>query len=150
LTFINDIVKLLAILIFNGSKNMFCYKKVNVALTVAISVMALTACHPKAQPVSLMDRELSCAALRHEIQQVKDMQVQIDRKTGFSGRNVGMALLFWPGIVINEVTASDAESLANHRLAGLQNIYAEKKCSLDKKDDVAVNEKNEQAETKKG
>lgn len=122
---------------------MFCDRKINIVLAVVISLMALTACHPKVEPVSSMDRELSCAALSSEIQNVRDVRARIEKKRGFSGRNVGLGLIFWPGIVINEVTGSDAESDANARLASLQNIYADKKCSLEKAAETAANEKTE-------
>ena len=56
------------------------------------------------------------------------MDKDIDDKTGFSGRNVGMALLFWPGIIINEVNASDAEGMINQRREKMVNMYEKKGC----------------------
>ena len=56
------------------------------------------------------DTQLSCEALRNELERVEQARGEIDSKTGFSGRNVGLALLFWPGIIVNESQASSAES----------------------------------------
>ena len=57
----------------------------------------------------------------------------INEKIGLSGRNVWMGLLFWPGIFVNEMNASDAERLANRRIEVLQSLYKEKKCRMRKK-----------------
>ena len=53
---------------------------------------------------------------------------EIDSKTGFSGRNVGMALVFWPGIIVNESQASSAEAAAVARLDRLNQLYYERGC----------------------
>jgi hypothetical protein len=104
--------------------------KKNIYVCIALTALfALTACHPKVTPVSHMDRELSCAALSSEIKDVENIKTKIESNRGFSGRNVGLALLFWPGVVINEVTGSTAESEANARLVALKNLYFEKNCS---------------------
>ena len=57
------------------------------------------------------------------------MENDIDEKTGFSGRNVGMALLFWPGIIVNEMNADDAEDRIRDRKNRLVQIYSDKSCS---------------------
>jgi hypothetical protein len=109
---------------------MMLVKKKNIYVCIALAaVFALTACHPKVTPVSNMDKELSCAALSSEIKDVENIKTKIEANRGFSGRNVGLALLFWPGVVINEVTGSTAEAEANARLVALKNLYFEKNCS---------------------
>lgn len=59
---------------------------------------------------------------------VEQARAEIDEKTGFSGRNVGMALLFWPGIIVNESQASSAETAALSRLDRLNTLYYENGC----------------------
>lgn len=119
--------------------------RIYVALALA-ALFALTACHPRVTPVSDMDRELSCAALKSEIKDVENIRTKIEASRGFSGRNVGLAILFWPGVVINEVTGSVAESEANTRLVALKNLYHEKNCSSKLNKDLAAGQKEETSE----
>lgn len=119
--------------------------KKHISIVVAlIAVLTLTACHPRVAPVSMMDKELSCSALHAEIKEVEDIKAKIEANRGFSGRNVALALFFWPGIVINEVTGSTAESEANSRLVALKNLYFENNCSAK----LAEKNKSEQADKK--
>jgi hypothetical protein len=48
--------------------------------------------------------------------------------SGVSGKNVGLALLFWPGIIVNEYRASNNEESIDKRVSHLSTIYNEK-CS---------------------
>jgi len=122
-----------------NKKNLY----VGIALT---ALFALTACHPTVTPVSKMDQELSCAALSSEIKDVENIRSKIEANRGFSGRNVGLAILFWPGVVINEVTGSTAESEANTRLVALKNLYFEKNCSTQLNKELAKAEQAEKSE----
>ncbi len=126
---------------------MLLNKKVAYACVALCAMFTLTACHPKVAPVSKMDNELSCAQLQSEIKDVENLKAKIESKRGFSGRNVGLGLIFPLGIVVNEVTGSTAEQEANARLAGLKNIYVEKHCSAKEHKDLAKNDSK--VETKK-
>lgn len=122
-------------------------KKKNIYVGIALAALfTLTACHPKVTPVSKMDNELSCAALSTEIKDVESIRAKIEANRGFSGRNVGLAILFWPGVIINEVTGSVAESEANTRLTALKNLYHDKNCSVKLNKDLAEAKKEENSE----
>ncbi len=122
-------------------------KKNKIYAGIALTALfALTACHPTVTPVSKMDSELSCSALSSQIKDVENIRTKIEANRGFSGRNVGLAILFWPGVVINEVTGSAAETEANARLVALKNIYFEKNCSAKLNQDLAENTKEENSE----
>lgn len=126
---------------------MMLVKKKNIYVGIALAALfALTACHPKVTPVSNMDKELSCAALSSEIKDVENIRTKIDSNRGFSGRNVGLAILFWPGVVINEVTGSAAETEANARLVALKNLYHEKNCSAKLNQELAEAKKEEKSD----
>ncbi len=125
---------------------MFINKK-NINLCVALTALvAITACHPSVTPVSKMDQELSCSVLSAEIKDVECIKAKIEANRGFSGRNVGLALLFWPGVVINEITGSTAEFEANTRLVALKNLYFEKNCSAKLNQNIAKAETQEKAD----
>ncbi len=117
---------------------MLTFKRLACVFLAVCTAVLLSACHPKVEPASDMDKELSCSQLKEEIQRVKDVRAKIEKKRGFSPRNVGLGLIFWPGIVINEVTGDTAETEAKEKLVALQNIYAKKSCS---KHELAAAEK---------
>ncbi|HSX20761.1 MAG TPA: hypothetical protein VLG38_06555 [Gammaproteobacteria bacterium] len=108
---------------------MLTSKKLAAIGLVLTAALVLSACHPRVEPNSDLDKELSCSELRSEIARVKETKAKIEKSRGFSGRNVGLAILWWPGIVINETTGESAANDADRRLAHLQHIYARKQCS---------------------
>ncbi len=101
------------------------------------------------------DKDLSCTQISTEIVDLKILKKDIDDKTGFSGRNVGMGLIFWPGIVVNQMNASDAEDRADARLDKLIKLHDEKKCdptmvkAAEKRMEAEAEEKKKKAEEKK-
>ena len=84
--------------------------------------------HQKVRISQASDPQLSCAALRNELARVEQARAEIESKTGFSGRNVGMALVFWPGIIVNESQASSALAATTARIDRLNQLYYEKGC----------------------
>lgn len=122
---------------------MFLGKKVGYGCAIMGVVLSLTACHPNVQPTTNFDKHLSCARLEDEIKHCNEIKEKIDNKRGFSARNVGLALVFWPGVIINEYSGQTAEDKANYRLVALQNIYEEKQCHLlrDESTELASNAK---------
>ncbi len=96
-------------------------------VAVLFTVSACT--HRKIDVTQMEDKNKSCASIESEIQELKNLENDIDSKTGLSGRNVGMALLFWPGIVVNEMNADDARDRAADRRQHLMTIYDKKSCS---------------------
>jgi len=59
------------------------------------------------------------AQLGVQFQQAKD-------ESGVTGKNVGMALLFWPGIFINESRADKNQSSVQQRTQYLTTLYNNK------------------------
>ena len=103
--------------------------KTNLML-VALLALTVTACtHQKVNVTEFDDKDKSCAALQSDIKDMEALEKDIDEKTGVSGRNVGMALLFWPGVVVNEINASDARDRASERREKLIALYSSKGCS---------------------
>lgn len=84
--------------------------------------------HQKVSVHKTTDVGLTCDQILSEIAQVESVKKDIEDKTGFSGRNVGMGILFWPGIIVNEVQGSSAEEVANKRLEQLHGMYRDKGC----------------------
>ncbi|MBL0318776.1 MAG: hypothetical protein IPP74_05750 [Alphaproteobacteria bacterium] len=84
--------------------------------------------HQKVEVNQIGDADLSCPDLAKQIVDLKILKSDVDEKTGFSGRNVGMGLLFWPGIIVNEMNGSKALDLANERSSRLITIYEKRPC----------------------
>lgn len=99
-----------------------------------LSILALaalvTGCtHQKVDVDQMGDKDLSCGQIEQQIADLDGMQGDLDGKTGLSGRNVGMALFFWPGIIVNEMNADDAEQRISRRKSKLVSSYETKGCS---------------------
>ena len=84
--------------------------------------------HTQVQVKDMSDSRLTCTEIASQTAEVKGVLRDIDDKTGFSGRNVGMGLLFWPGIFVNQMNAGDARKAANERLAVLADLAKTKDC----------------------
>jgi len=101
----------------------------NILLLGSVLVVASACTHRNVDVNRVDDASLSCSAIKAEIDQLSELENDIDEKTGLSGRNVGMALLFWPGILVNEMNASEARDRAADRKQKMVKIYGEKSCS---------------------
>lgn len=98
-------------------------------LTLLAGTLALAACSHKVVEVDQVgDKDKGCAALANDIVAMRMAMADIDEKTGFSGRNVGMGLLFWPGIIVNEMNGNKAETAASERMSKMVKLYEEKDC----------------------
>lgn len=102
--------------------------KIKLTLVFSLALLACGCSHNKIVTAKTTDAQMSCAQIEREVSQVKDIRRDIDGKRGLSGRNVGMALLFWPGIIVNEMNGSEAAKLANERLSNLNNLYVKRNC----------------------
>jgi len=102
-------------------------KKLFLLATLTFMVSACT--HSKIDVTEIDDTTKSCQQLKSELSQLDEMDRDIDEKTGFSGRNIGMALVFWPGILVNEMNANDAEERIRDRKKHLVRIYNDNNCS---------------------
>lgn len=108
-------------------------KKIVSCISVVVCSLAMMGCHQRVERVSTFEQEMNCAQLRDEIRKAEDVRSEIDSNRGISGRNA-LGLLFWPSIVINEVTGESAEKEVNNRISALKDIYGRKQCS---REDVA-------------
>lgn len=77
------------------------------------------------EATKLEDKNKTCEQLERDIDAMSELESNIDSKTGLSGRNIGMALLFWPGIIVNEMNADDARDRASKRKENLYELYDE-------------------------
>jgi hypothetical protein len=93
------------------------------------TILTLSACsHHKVEVTKVGDKSLTCSQINNEIIDLKILRKDIEEKTGMSGRNVGMAIIFPIGIVLNEVNGNSAEERIELRRSKLVDLHDSKKC----------------------
>ena len=93
-------------------------------------IFFLGACtHENVKVVKAADDKLTCTEIAAEMAEINGVLKTIDDKTGMSGRNVAMGLLFWPGIIVNQMNAGDAREAANDRMVVLSKLTNNLNCS---------------------
>ena len=97
----------------------------SVATVIAFACIALSGCvsSNQIQAVQVGDPNKSCEVLTVELQQLGVQFEQAKNESGFTGKNVGMAILFWPGIFVNESRASANQSAVQQRVQYLTSLY---------------------------
>lgn len=95
------------------------------------------------QTIQAGDDEKSCETLQTELIQLGVSFDEAKDESGVTGKNAGLLLLFWPGIIVNEVRANKNQESIDDRVSYLSNIYNEK-CSSE-----TQNNTNDQTLTEK-
>lgn len=99
-------------------------------LSSVLLLVLLAGCtHHRIQAQEPTDLRLSCQELQMEMVRAEAAARDVENKTGFSGRNVGLGLLFWPGIIVNEVQGSKAIDAVHLRLTRLNELYSQQNCT---------------------
>lgn len=75
------------------------------------------------QTVQAGDQQMSCVAIKNELASRDAIFEEAKDDSGVTGKNVGLALVFWPGIFVNEVRANKNQDSINARIAHLSSIY---------------------------
>lgn len=97
------------------------------AISICVGLFVVAGCVSNKQVtrVQSLDYELSCEELKREIIAVEAKKDELEDESGITGKNVGTAILFWPGVIVNEMTASKNIDSAQDRLEHLNRLYGE-------------------------
>lgn len=96
-----------------------------------VIIVSISGCtHKNVDVYKTTDNRLNCNEILLEMSEIKAIKQEIDDKTGLSGRNIGMGLVFWPGIIVNQMNAGDARKLANSRMDRLVALAEKKNCDI--------------------
>jgi len=108
--------------ILKGIKNM---KRM---LLCACAVIGLSGCvtNRAIQTAQIGDEGKSCAQLKAELSDLGVRFQDAKDESGITGKNVGLALVFWPGIIVNEVRANKNQESIDARVSHLTIIYNQK------------------------
>lgn len=75
------------------------------------------------QTVQAGDDEKSCEALKVELTQLGAKFEDVKDDSGVTGKNIGLAIVFWPGIIVNEVRSNKNQDSIDARISNLTTIY---------------------------
>jgi hypothetical protein len=93
-----------------------------------LATSALSACvsNKAVQTVQAGDADKSCPQLAAELSTLGASFEEAKDDSGVTGKNVGLAIVFWPGIIVNEVRANKNQDSIDQRVSHLTAIYNEK------------------------
>ena len=86
------------------------------------------------------DRGKSCSVLKDELVSLGAVFEEVKDESGVTGKNVGLALVFWPGIIVNEVRANKNQDSIDARISHLTGIY-NSKCSNSSSDNDSATDR---------
>lgn len=94
-------------------------------LVVGVLSVFLSACvsNNAVKTIQATDYDLGCEALKYELAELGVKFEEAKDDSGFTGKNVGMAILFWPGIFVNESRAGKNQSSIDNRITHLSGLY---------------------------
>jgi hypothetical protein len=93
--------------------------------SILVSLVLVSGCvsNKAIQTVQAGDQEMSCVALKNELASLGAVFEEVKDDSGITGKNVGLALVFWPGIIVNEVRANKNQDSIDARNVHLSSIY---------------------------
>ena len=104
-------------------------KKLALSITTA-ALFAGCVSNEAVQTVQAGDYDKSCEALKFELDQMGAKFEEVKDDSGLTGKNVGLAVVFWPGIIVNEVRSNKNQDSVSDRVTHLSNLY-QMKCLKD-------------------
>lgn len=100
-------------------------KKIILGLTLG-ALLSGCVSNQAVQTVQVGDEDKSCAELKAELTQLGAKFEDAKDDSGVTGKNVGLAILFWPGIIVNEVRANKNQDSIDARITYLTRLYNQK------------------------
>lgn len=97
-------------------------------LTLLLSSIVLASCvsNQAVRTIQPQDFTMNCEQLQFSLADLGADFEDAKDDSGITGRNVGLALVFWPGIIVNEVRANKNQDSIDDRIAHLTSLYVEK------------------------
>jgi hypothetical protein len=91
-------------------------------------LVLLTGCvtNQQVRTVHARDFTLNCEQLQFELVELGANFDDAADDSGLTPKNVGLALVFWPGIIVNEVQANRNQDSIDDRIDHLTTLYVDK------------------------
>ena len=81
--------------------------------------------------VQASDYTKNCEQLQFELTDLGAKFEDVKDESGITGKNVALGVLFWPGIIVNEVRSNKNQESIDDRVVHLTSLYSQK-CLADK------------------
>ena len=96
-----------------------------VTIILLLSAFATTGCvsNKAVRTVQPGDYEMNCNQLKYELANLGARFEDSKDDSGITGKNVGLAIVFWPGIIVNEVRSNKNQDSIDDRIAHLSGLY---------------------------
>jgi hypothetical protein len=105
------------------------FKIVNLKIALVGTGLAfLNSCvsNQAVRTIQARDFSLNCDQLQFELADLGADFEDAKDDSGITGRNVGLAIVFWPGIIVNEVRANKNQDSIDDRIEHLTTLYVDK------------------------
>ncbi len=100
-----------------------------VSLVIFVGGLAAACAHPPVvNVVKPADRDLTCAQIINEIDDLEQGIIAAKKEKGWTGGNIARGLLFWPAILGTHNNVNEAVAAAESRIVHLEHIKVEKEC----------------------
>lgn len=98
-----------------------------IRLLLVVSVV-LTGCvsNKAVRTIKADDFTLNCKQLKFEMINLGEKFDETKAESGLTSKNIGLALVFWPGIIVNEVRSNKNQESIDSRIEHLTNLYSSK------------------------
>jgi len=101
-----------------------------ILLSLVAAIMTGCVSNKSIQTVQVGDEAKSCSQIQAELAQLGAIFEEVKDESGVTGKNIGLAIVFWPGIIVNEVRSNKNEDSVDDRITHLTGLYS-RKCSGD-------------------
>lgn len=95
-------------------------------LMVGLLFLAGCVSNQSVRTIQARDYSLNCEQLQFELADLGADFEDAKDDSGITGRNVGLAVVFWPGIIVNEVRANRNQDSIDDRIEHLTGLYVDK------------------------
>lgn len=94
-------------------------------LASSLLLFALSGCvsNKSVQTTKPGDYDMTCDQLKYELVELGAEFDNAKDDSGVTGKNVGLAIVFWPGIIVNEVRANKNQDSIDNRIQHLSELY---------------------------
>lgn len=101
-------------------------KKSSLLLIAMIASVSGCVSNQAVQTVQAGDDNKSCSAIKSELAGLGAKFEDAKDDSGVTGKNVGLAIVFWPGILVNEVRSNKNQDSIDARISNLSALYNSK------------------------
>lgn len=77
------------------------------------------------------DNQKFCGQLQFDLVQLGAKFEDAKDDSGFTGKNVGLGIFFWPGIIVNQIQSGKHQDFIDSKISHLTTIY-DTKCTNEK------------------